>query len=99
MRLRDARSAHRGGRHTQRRLLVEPSGGVRQHGVDLAGVRREVIAHHRRAAVAARNILQEPLEFVDVLLDGLPELGIGAVLAANFIERLLTLGRVEATGE
>src|SRR5580704_17184705 len=79
--------------------LVESSRRVRQHGVDLAGVRGEIIARHGRAAIAARDVVEEPLELMDIVLDGLPELGIGAVLVADFIERLLALERVKAFGE
>ena len=75
-------------------LLVETAGGVRQQGVDLAGIRGQVIAQHGRPAIAALDVLQQPFELVNVLFDGLPEFGIGAVFAANFVERLLTLGRV-----
>jgi hypothetical protein len=53
----------------------------------------------RRAAIAARDVVEQPLELVDVLFDGLPEFRIGAIFAADFVERLLALGRVEAPGE
>ena len=62
------------------RLLLEPSRGMRQHGVHLAGVRSQVVARHRSAAFAARHVVEQPLELVDILLDGLPELGVGAYL-------------------
>ena len=62
---------------------------MRQHGVDLAGVRGQVgFARYRRAAIAARHVVEQTLELVEVLLDGLPELGIGAIFAADFVERL-----------
>ena len=80
-------------------LLIEPAGGMRQHSVDLACVRRQIIAHDRRAAITARDIVEQPLELVDILLDSLPELGIAAVFAANLVECLLALGRIQATGE
>src|SRR5262249_29172828 len=73
--------------------------GVGQHGVDLAGLRREIGAGHRLAAVAARDVFQEPLELADVAVDGLLELAVAAILVADLLEGLLALHRVEAAGE
>ena len=72
---------------------------MRQHGIDLAGVRSEIVPDHRGAAVAARHVVEQAFELVDIMLDGLPEFRIGAVFAANFVECLLALGGVEAPGE
>ena len=76
-------------------LLVEPAGRVGEHGVNLARIGRQVRAGHRAATFAARNVFKEPLEFLDVLLHRLAELGIAAILAADFIECALPLRRVK----
>ena len=65
------------------RLLLEAPSGMREHRVDLAGVGGEIVARHRRTALAARNVVDEPLELVDVLLHGLPELGVAAIFATG----------------
>src|SRR5262249_26301602 len=59
--------------------LFEPAGGVRQHGVDLAGFRREVGARHDLTAVVAGNFVEQPLELADIAVDRLAELAIGLV--------------------
>src|SRR6516165_5763179 len=81
------------------RLLLEAPSGMREHRVDLAGVGGEIVARHRRTALAARHVVDEPLELVDVLLHGLPELGVAAILAADFLECLMPLSGVEAAAE
>src|ERR1700692_1824669 len=58
-------------------VLVEPARGMRQHGVDPVGIRRQIVARHGRATIAARDIVEQPLKFVDVMLHGLAEFGIG----------------------
>ena len=54
-----------------RRPLLEPARGVRQHGVDLAGVRGEIAARGRLAALVLRDLVQQPLELADVAIDRL----------------------------
>src|ERR1051326_1033321 len=79
----------------QKLALLEPSRRVRQHGVDLAGVGGQVIARHSGAAVAARHVVEQAFELMDVVLDGLPEFRIAAVFVANLLERPLALRGVE----
>src|SRR5580704_17175529 len=79
--------------------LFEPPGRVRQHGVDLAGLRGEIGARHHRAAVVARHVVEQPLELGDVAVDRLLELAVGAVALADLLERALPLHGVEALGE
>src|SRR5437764_1759707 len=88
-----------GAPRVRRRSLIEAPGGVRQHGVDLAGIGGQVVAGHGRSAITARNVVEQAFELVDIMFDGLPELRIGAVFAADFFERSLALGGVEPLGE
>src|SRR4051794_8003242 len=74
---------------------VEPSGRVRQHGVDLAGFRGEIAACHHLAAVVARDLFEQPLELADVAVDGLLELAVATIALADLVERLLALHGVE----
>src|ERR1700722_5177078 len=85
-----------GGRILSDHGLVEPSGGICQQRVDLAGVRRQVIARYGRPAISPRDIVEQPLEFVDIVLDGGAELGIRPVFVADLVERFLALRRVQA---
>src|SRR5438876_2958263 len=66
--------------------LVKPAGGVGQHGVHLAGVGSQVVAGHSRTAIAPRNIVEEPFEFVNVVLNGLAKLRIGPIFVAYFLK-------------
>src|ERR1700733_15520085 len=86
-------------RTARRDASVEAARGMCQHGVDLAGIGNEIIAGHCRTAIAPRNIVEQPFELVDVVLDGLAKFGIGSVLVANFVERLLARLRIEGPGE
>src|SRR5271169_1364348 len=81
------------------RRLPQPSRRVRQQRIDLTGIRREVGPGQHLAAVVARDLLEEALELVDIAIDGFAEFGGAAVLAADFLEGLLALRRVEAAGE
>src|SRR6185437_9353736 len=81
------------------RALVEPPGRVRQHGVDLAGLRGEVCAHHHLAAVVARDFLEQPIELADIAVHRQLELAVGTVFLTDLVERLLTLQGVEPAGE
>src|SRR6187455_2733736 len=65
---------------------VEPSGSVREHGVDLAGLRGEIGARHRLAAIVARDLLEQPLELADVAVDGALEIALAAIFPADFLE-------------
>src|SRR5262249_43216402 len=79
--------------------LVEASGSVCQHGVDLAGLRRQIAARHHLAAIVARDLVEQALEFGDIAVDRLLELAVGAVSPAHLVEGLLTLQGVEAARE
>src|SRR5712671_1002534 len=79
--------------------LVEASGRVRQHGVDLAGLRGEIGPRHHLAAVVARDLFQQPLELADIAIHRLLELAVGAIALADLVERLLALHGVEPLGE
>src|SRR5262245_62535057 len=81
------------------KLLIEPAGRVRQHGVDLAGLRREIRARHHLAAVVARDLVKQALELGNVAIDRLHELAVGAIFAADLLERALALHGVELAGE
>src|SRR5260370_35913468 len=61
--------------------LIKSAGGVGQHGVHLAGVGGQVVARPNRTAIAARDIVEQPLEFVQVGLNGLATLR----LAIDFV--------------
>src|SRR5262249_11647785 len=80
-------------------LLVEPSGRVREHGVDLARLRGQVGARHHLAAVVARDLLEQPLELADVAVDRAHEVALATILAANLLERLLPLHGVQLVRE
>src|SRR5450759_4698945 len=80
-------------------LSVEPPGGMRQHGVDLAGFRGEVSARHHLAAVVARDLVEQPLELADIAVHRLLEFAVGAIFLADLVERLLALQGVEPAGE
>src|SRR5690349_6513674 len=79
--------------------LVEAASRVRQHGVNLAGVGSQVIAGNCRTTIAARDIVEQPFELVNVMFDGLPEVRIGSVLAADLLKCPLPLSGVETLGE
>src|SRR5262245_31879741 len=44
------------------KLLIEPAGRVRQHGVDLAGLRGEIRPRHHLTAIVARDLIEQALE-------------------------------------
>src|SRR5262249_32401239 len=75
--------------------LVEAAGGVCQHRVDLAGIGGQIIAGYGRPTIAARYVVKQPLELMNVVFDGLPEVRIGTIFAANFFKRPLPLGSIE----
>src|SRR6516165_3807746 len=81
------------------RSSVETAGGVGEHGVDLARLRGEIAARQHLAAVVARDFLEQPLELADIAVDGAPEIAVGAVALADFLERLLALHGVELARE
>src|SRR5205085_1318679 len=65
-----------------RMKLVEAPRRVRQHGVDLAGIRGEIAARRRLPALILRDLVQQPLELTDIAVDGRLELAIAAVPVA-----------------
>src|SRR5262249_31317372 len=54
-----------------------------------------IIAGCGRPAIAARYVVKQPLELMNVVFDGLPEVGIGTIFATNFFKRPLPLGSIE----
>src|ERR1700751_724950 len=70
-----------------------------EQGVDQTRLRREVAAQRLRAAILARDLVEEALELGDVAVDRLLEAAVGAVLAGDLVEGLLAGGRIEALGE
>src|SRR5580692_1307343 len=72
---------------------------MREQGVDEAGLGGEMAAQHSGAALVARDLVEQALELGDVAIDRLLEVAVGAIFAADFIERLLAGGRVEPLGE
>src|SRR6266404_3204731 len=84
---------------TARARSVETAGGVGEHGVDLARVRGEIASRQHLAAVVARHLVEQPLELADVAVDGAPEIAIGPIALADFLERLLALHGVELARE
>src|SRR5262249_47251987 len=78
-----------------RRASVEAAGRVGEHGVDLARVGGEIAARQHLAAVVARHLVEQPLELADVAVDGAPEIAVGPIALADFLERLLALHGVE----
>src|SRR5262249_40506947 len=81
------------------KLRIEAAGSVRQHGVDLAGLRGEIGARHHLPAIFARDFVQEALKLGDVAVDRLHEFAIRAILAADLLERALTLHRIKLARE
>src|SRR5215470_7343057 len=81
------------------KLLIEAAGRVRQHSVNLAGLRGEIGPRHHLAAIVARDLIEQALELGDVAVDRLRELAIGAIFAADLLERALTLHRIELARE
>src|SRR5947207_2398704 len=65
------------------RASLEAAGGVGEHGVDLAGLRGQIRARHHRAAVVARDVIEQPLELADVAVDRLLELAVAAIALAD----------------
>src|SRR2546423_4758679 len=74
--------------------LLEAAGRVRQHGVHLAGIRGEIVARGRLAALILRHLIQQPLELRDIAVDRRLELAVATIAVANLVERLLPLHRV-----
>src|SRR5262249_9666322 len=74
--------------------LSQPSGGVREQGIDQTGLRSEMAAQRLRAAILARDLVQEPLELGYVTVNRLLEASVGSIFARDLIERLLASRRV-----
>ena len=70
-----------------------------KHRVDLAGIRRQVGLRHDVVAVVAGDVLEQLLEIVAVAVDRGAEFGVALILAADLVEGLLALQRVEAARE
>ena len=79
--------------------LAQPAARMGKHRVDLAGVRRQVGLRHDVVAVVAGDVLQQLLEIVAVAVDRGAEVRVALVLAADLVEGLLALQRVEAARE
>src|SRR5262249_22590998 len=72
----------------------QPSGGVREQGIDQTGFRSEMTAQRLRAAILARDLVQEPLELGYVAVNRLFEAPVGPIFARDLVERLLASWRV-----
>ena len=71
-----------------------------QQGVDLAGLRGQIIADHLlAAALVARNVLEQPLELADIAVHGLPEVRPAAIAQPDVVEGALAGRRVELAPE
>src|SRR6478672_3069497 len=81
------------------RVLPQPSRRMREQGVDEAGFRGEMAAQHLRAALVARDLVEQPLELGDVAIHRLLEAAVGAIFAGDFVESLLACRGVETLGE
>src|SRR5271169_2249487 len=55
------------------KILSQPSRGMREQGVDEAGLRGQVAAQRLRPAVLARDLVEQALELGDVAVDRLLE--------------------------
>src|SRR5262249_9208000 len=75
-------------------VLSEPSGGVREQRKDQTGLRSEMAAQRLRAAILARDLVQEPLELGYVTVNRLLEASVGSIFARDLVERLLASRRV-----
>src|SRR5579884_3963603 len=78
---------------------IETSRRMREHGVDLAVLGGEIGAGDDLAAVVARDLLEQPFEFLDIAVDRLLEFPVGTIFAADLVEGLLSLQRVEPPRE
>src|SRR5262245_43879412 len=72
---------------------------MRQHGVELAGLRGEIGARDHLPAIIVRDFIEQVLEFSDVPIDRLHEVPVGAIPPTNFLERALARHRVEHARE
>src|SRR5262249_61433242 len=54
---------------------------------------------HRGNAIAARYIVEQPLEFVNIVLDRLTKIRIGPVFTAYLLKCALPLGSIKTLGE
>jgi hypothetical protein len=72
---------------------------VRQHRVDLAGLRGQIGPRQRPVAIVAADLRDKALELADIAVDGLLERLIAPVFAADLVEGLLALDRVQGAGE
>src|ERR1700674_5727376 len=70
-----------------------------EQGIDKSGLRGEVAAQHLRAALVARDLVEQALELGDVAVDRLLEAAVGAIFAGDLVEGLLAGRGVEPLGE
>src|SRR5690349_19698666 len=69
--------------------LSQPSRGMGEQRVYQARLRGEVGTQRLRATLVAGDFVEQALELGDVAVDRLLEAAVGAVLARDFVERLL----------
>src|SRR5215470_13855783 len=63
--------------HTrQRPVSVETTSRMRQHGIDLAGVGDQIGPHRHLLRIILSDVFEQSLEFGQITLHGLPEVGI-----------------------
>lgn len=70
-----------------------------QQGVDLARFRDEIVLRLRIVRITAADVTNKTLEIVDVAINRSTEFIVTAVFAADVIEALLTLQRIEVARE
>ena len=70
-----------------------------EHGVNLAGIRREIGLCDHVIAIVACNVFKQALEVVHVTVYGAAEFTICLILTLDVVKCLLTLQRVKTTGE
>ena len=72
---------------------------MRQHRINLAGVRCQVALRQRLVAVVAGDVGEQFFEVGDVAVDGGAEFRLSVIFALDIVKGLLALQRIEATGE
>src|SRR5262249_21669846 len=85
------------GPHTGR--LIESARGVGPHCVNFSRIGTQIVSCHRGTAIAARFIVEQPLEFVNIVLDRLTKIRIGPVFTAYLLKCALPLGSIKTLGE
>lgn len=72
---------------------------MRQQGVDLARFRDEIVLCLRIVGITAADVANEALEIVDIAINRGAKFVVTAVFAADVIETLLALQRIEVARE